>query len=116
VPIPVIDSDADTVELLDVAPERHLNIDAWIKPPVDGTGSYWSLESNVTDTYGLWYYLGIPCYGVGSGQSIDVGEPDVMRVESIGDILYIKIHQGDVVDVEPEEVPEVTRMINDLFR
>ena len=108
-PIPVIGADAD---MTDFVPAASLDVGAWIRPPPDGGGCYWVLESKFTDTYGLMYYSSMPGLDVNTD---DDGEPEVTRVESIGDVLYMKLQQGEVVDVGTDEVEAVARLVGELF-
>jgi hypothetical protein len=110
VPIPVIvagggaDLAGGTMASLDVG--------AWIEPPCDGGKSYWVLESKVTDTYGLMYYSSMPRIGVVTDED---GDMEAMRVESIGDILYVKFQEGEIVDVDADEVEDVVKVVGELF-
>ena len=113
VPIPVISGE---VEVTEAKSRNSLEVDAWIIPPVDGGESYWICESKITDTYGLFYYSSLPCVGDNREENDDVEGSNVTMMEKIGDVLYVKMQHGEVVDVTPEEVCEVAKKIAELFR
>lgn len=93
-------------------PAASLDVGAWIEPPLDGGKSYWVLESKFTDTYGLMYYSSMPRIEVMTDEDGDMG---ATRVESIGDILYVKFQEGEIVDVDADEVEDVAKVVEELF-
>ena len=93
-------------------PAASLDVGAWIEPPLDGGKSYWVLESKFMDTYGLMYYSSMPRIEVMTNEDGDMG---ATRVESIGDILYVKFQEGEIVDVDADEVEDVAKVVEELF-
>ena len=104
--------DSSGADMGEEMPAASLDVGAWIEPPLDGGKSYWVLESKVTDTYALMYYSSMPRIEVVTDEG---GDMEATRVESIGDILYVKFQEGEIVDVEADEVEEVVKVVGELF-
>ena len=93
-------------------PGGSLDLGKWIKPPSKHVGLYWVLESKFTESYALMYYSSMPGIDMGANEE---GNPEGTIVESIGDVLYMKIQHSEVVDVEADEVESVVTLVVDLF-
>ena len=79
------------------------------QPPVRGVNASKSLTH---ESYALFYYSSSHAAPPGE-RGIDTGP--VMLVESISDVLFVKIQHGQAVDVEDQDVIEVVRDIEWLL-
>jgi hypothetical protein len=105
VPSPVTNDNGEMDECIS---ERHFDVDVWISPPDARPVSSWVKVSKVTDKYGLFYYLS---KSVSTQEQQSSEDPNAIMVQSVGDILYVEIQDGVVVDVKPEDVREVVKII-----
>ena len=85
-----------------------LDLDYWITKPVDMVSRTWVRVFKEYETCAVLYYASIPASPDGVPSHVSVDE---MRVEDVGDILYMKLVDGEVVDAEEEELDDVLQHI-----
>ena len=87
-----------------------MDVEEW--PLCPSAAGPWSKRIKVSDTYALFYYSSSPAAPPGE-RGTNTGP--VILVESISDVLFVKIQHGQVVDVEDQDVIEVVRDIEWLL-
>ena len=85
-----------------------LDLDYWITKPVDIVSRTWVRVFKEYETCAVLYYASIPASPEGVPSHVSVGET---RVEDVGGILYMKLVDCEVVDVEEEEINDVLHHI-----
>ena len=91
--------------------EDCLDVDEWVRCPT-GSGR-WSKHVKVSDAYALVYYSSITIPSASRTESYVEGQQ--MLVESVSDVLFIKIYDQTVVDVEDADVAQVIQDIELMF-
>ncbi|KAF8344828.1 hypothetical protein F5887DRAFT_1075018 [Amanita rubescens] len=83
---------------------RKLDVDYWVTKPADVLSRTWIRVLKEYTTCAVLYYASIPANTDGVPGYNPVSD---MKVEDVGDILYMKLVDGEIVDVEDEEVNDV---------
>lgn len=86
-----------------------LDIDYWISKPEEILSRTWVRVSKEYRTCAVYYYASLPANPDGPTGPDTHG---ALRVEEVGDILYIKLADGEVVDVGDDELENVLHNID----
>ena len=86
-------------------------VDAWITPPLasDVPLNRWTKNIKITETHALFYYSLKTTVALASGQ------PQIGQQEAVGDVLYLRLRGGVVVDVDEDDVDEMHRILPSLL-
>ncbi|KAF8340223.1 hypothetical protein F5887DRAFT_1077021 [Amanita rubescens] len=85
------------------------DVDYWITKPADIMSRTWVRVCKEYKTCAVVYYASIPVTPEGRPGHIPL--INEMKIEDVGDVLYVKIVEGKIVDVEDEEINDVLRNI-----
>ena len=90
--------------------EASLDVDEWIRLPSEG--GQWSKHVKIAEEYALFYYSSKP---TSSTPTPDAPNMPSLFVESVSDVLFVRLQNRNVVDVEDHDVIEVVRHLDRLF-
>jgi hypothetical protein len=109
IPIRVQDVFVDVPGLDDIT-EASLAFDEWLQPPL--AQGPWNLHIKVSKTYALFYY----------STSLTLASPKLAcppvpltLVESVAEVLFVKLRDHLAIDVEDGDVTEVLQDISLMF-
>jgi hypothetical protein len=88
-----------------------LDVEGWIRCPTE-TG-HWSKHVKVSGTYALIYHSTTTPSSVLRPES-GIGGQQVL-LEMVSDILFLKLRDKTVVDIEDEDIIEVVQEIGSMF-
>ena len=110
VPIPVKEHIAAAVTVDCLATEH------WVGGPSCEDGRSWCRITKVTEGYGLFYHASKPRpTAIHSGSDAPGGGLPITIVEMVADVLFVKLRDGAVINVEDADVVEVLRNIQQLL-
>ena len=91
--------------------EASLEVEEWLACPM--APGLWSKHIKTTDTYALFYYSSMPT--IAPAQAREIPGAPLTVFEAVSDMLFVRLQQGQVVDVKDQDVIEVAQDIQYLL-
>jgi hypothetical protein len=105
VPIPIR---SDAIFLAGTEGSATLDVEYWISKPPEIVSRTWVRVCKEYKTCAVYYYTSLPASLDGMPGLIPHGD---MRVEDVGDVLYVKLVDRQVVNIDDEEIKHVLHNI-----